>query len=214
MKKVKAALLSALCLATFGTASAQSFEESLSTSFAKFDTATVIATMMPTASQLDMITLKYPDQWQSQFYSAYAHIKLSYKLADKNQRDQYLDGADAAIGKAEKLSPNNQEIFILQAYAAKARMAVDPKDRWKKYGDAYDDAIVKARKINPENPRIYLLEGEGPFFKPKIWGGGKDKAKPYFQKAKALFAKEDKTNILKPFWGQQANEDFLQQCDE
>jgi hypothetical protein len=78
----------------------------------------------------------------------------------------------------------------------------------------YDDYIAKAKKINSENARIFLLEGQGPFYKPKMWGGGKDKAKPYFEKAKELFAKEDKSSLLKPHWGEKENEEYLKQCNE
>jgi hypothetical protein len=46
----------------------------------------------------------------------------------------------------------------------------------------------------------------------KIWGGGKGKAKPYFEKAKALFSKESKSDIFKPYWGEAVNEEFLMQC--
>ena len=135
-------------------------------------------------------------------------------LTDKTKRDQYLDVANQYLEKAEKLSANNQEIFILYAWSAKARIAIDGADRWKKYGEIYSEYINKAKKINTENPRIYLLEGQGMFYRPKLYGGGKDKAKPYFEKAKQLFAKEDKSNVLVPNWGSDENELLLKQCDE
>ena len=193
---------------------AQSFENTLKSSFTKFDTTTAIPAMTAAAAQLDMIAQKNPANWASNFYSAYAHIKLSYKLTDINQRDQFLDAADASLAKADKLLPNSEEVFILRAYSCKARIAVDPRERWKKYGDMYADFISKAKKINPENPRIYFMEGMEPFWKPKIWGGGKNKAKPYFLKARELFDKEDRSDILRPYWGRQANEAFLNQCYE
>ncbi len=42
-----------------------------------------------------------------------------------------------------------------------------------------------------------------------MYGGGKEKAKPEFEKAKELFAKESKTSILKPNWGEKQNLDIL-----
>ena len=47
-----------------------------------------------------------------------------------------------------------------------------------------------------------------------MYGGGKAQAKPLFEKAKELFAKEAKTSVLKPNWGEKQNMDFLKQCDE
>jgi hypothetical protein len=46
-----------------------------------------------------------------------------------------------------------------------------------------------------------------------MYGGGKVKAKPYLEKAKELFAKESKTSILKPYWGEIQNLDYLKQCE-
>ena len=47
-----------------------------------------------------------------------------------------------------------------------------------------------------------------------MYGGGKEKARPYFEKAKELFDKENKTSALKPIWGEKQNLDFLKQCNE
>jgi hypothetical protein len=192
--------------------SAQTFEASLKQAVARFDTASSGPSMRAGISDLDAIAVKYPDKWASHFYAAYARIKSSFTLEEKGQRDALIDAAESALTRAEKLAPNKEEIFILQAWAAKARLAVDPPDRWRKCNALYDDAIGKAKKMNPENPRIYFLDGQGYFYRPKLWGGGKSKARPYFQTAKQLFAKEDKSDILKPSWGEKANEEFLEQC--
>lgn len=208
-----ATLLSVLCL-TIGSLKSQTLEENLRKSLDKFDAAKTEQEMIGASSQFDLIGNKWGDQWASSFYAAYAKIKISLKLTDQARRDQYLDAADLLIDKANKQSPNNQEILILAAWSAKARIAVNGKERWKKFGDVYDDYIAKAKKINAENPRIFFLEGQAPFYKPKMWGGGKEKARPYFEKAKELFAKEDKANPLKPYWGEKENEDYLNQCKE
>ena len=210
----KTTLMVAMLSLTFAATKAQSYINTLKSSFDRFDTATSIPAQIAAASQLNMIAQKNATSWASHYYAAYACIKISLKLTDKDQRDQYLNAADASLLKADKLLPNSEEVLVLQAYSAKARIAVDPKERWKKYGDIYSDFISKAKNINPGNPRIYFMEGMDPFWKPKIWGGGKNKAKPYFQKAKELFAKESKSDILRPYWGQQANEEFLKQCGE
>ena len=199
---------------TPGNAGAQSFEVSLQHAFARYDTAMSPASIVAGASELDAIAVKYPDKWAGHFYAAYARIKQSLGLTDKNQRDQLIDKAVAELNTADKLSPNNEEIFILRAWSAKAWLAVDPPNRWKKCNAQYDDAMGKAKKINAENPRIYFLDGQGYFYRPKLWGGGKDKAKVYFQKARLLFAKEDKGDILKPSWGEKMNEEFLVKCSK
>jgi len=193
---------------------AQTVEESLKASYDTFTGAKTDQELIAGASRFDMAVSKWKDTWQAYLYAAYAKISVSLKLGDKTKRDQYLDAADAYLSKAIALSPDNQEVLIMQAWSAKARIAVDAKDRWKKFGEVYDDRINKAKKINAENPRIYFLEGHAPFYKPKVWGGGKDKAKPYFEKAKELLAKESKASIMQPYWGSKEVDEFLLQCNE
>src|SRR5579872_5903459 len=124
MKTKIATVLTLFCL-TVGTMKSQTLEEALKTSLTKFDEAKTEQEMVATSSQFDMITNKWNDQWAANFYAAYSKIKVSLKLTDKTKRDQYLDAANLLLEKADKLSPNNQEIFILYAWAAKARIAID-----------------------------------------------------------------------------------------
>ncbi len=214
MKKSKIATALALFCLALSAAKAQTIEESLKSPLDKFDAAKTPQEMIAASSQLDLIAAKWPGQWISHYYTALSKIRISFALPEKTKRDLYLDVANVYLDKADKLSPNNQEILILQAWAAKARIAIDGQDRWKKFGEVYDGYIGRAKKINPENPRIYYLEGQGPFYKPKIWGGGKDKALPFFEKAKDLFARENKSNILVPHWGEKENNEMLKQCQE
>ncbi len=68
-----------------------------------------------------------------------------------------------------------------------------------------------AIKMNPDNPRIYYLQGESIFNTPPAFGGGKEKAKPLFEKALVLF-KTDKPKPLYPNWGMQRTEEQLAKC--
>ena len=66
-------------------------------------------------------------------------------------------------------------------------------------------------QLNPNNPRLYYLQGAGIFGTPEQFGGGKEKAKPVFEKAVALF-KSGNVKALYPRWGQKQAEDMLAQC--
>ena len=61
-------------------------------------------------------------------------------------------------------------------------------------------AIGKAKKLDPENPRVYMIDGTGTLYKPKMFGGGVDKAIPLFEKASELFLQEEDRGIY-PDWG-------------
>jgi hypothetical protein len=95
--------------------------------------------------------------------------------------------------------------------AATQQMMVDPQTRWQTNGVEASTALQNGLKLDPNNPRLYYLQGESLFGTPVQFGGGKDKAKPVFEKAVALF-KAAKPKPLYPNWGQKQAEDKLAQC--
>ena len=79
------------------------------------------------------------------------------------------------------------------------------------YGKEADIDLQKAMTLNPDNPRLYYLRGMSIFGTPEQFGGGKEKAKPIFEKAVALY-KTEQLKPLYPHWGQKQAEDMLAQC--
>ena len=122
-----------------------------------------------------------------------------------------LDKADKFLATAEKLQANNDEIEVLKAYLASARMSVAPQDRWQKYGGIVGKALQNATKLNPENPRATFLAGQGIFYTPEAFGGGKKKAEPILQEAMSKFAKFKPASSIAPNWGERAAKWMLSQ---
>ena len=94
------------------------------------------------------------------------------------------------LEKVKTIDSQNDETWILAALITNARISVDGQNRGMQYGELFNQYIEKAEKINPDNPRIYYMKGTSLFYTPEMYGGGKANAKPYFEKAKELFAKE------------------------
>ncbi|MGQ0648274.1 MAG: tetratricopeptide repeat protein [Gemmatimonadaceae bacterium] len=60
-----------------------------------------------------------------------------------------------------------------------------------------DDAVA----LGPNNPRVFMLRGVSSLYKPRMFGGGADKAERDIRKAIELFA-TDKPEPPAPSWGQ------------
>jgi tetratricopeptide (TPR) repeat protein len=60
----------------------------------------------------------------------------------------------------------------------------------------------KAMELDPQNPRAHFLAGVGANFTPKLFGGGKGKARNLLKKAAQLFTVYQKLSILYPDWGE------------
>lgn len=167
--------------------------------------------LQPLANKMERIAATEKTEWLPNYWVAYCYLMDSYIEQEGAKKDLLLDKADTYLENAEKLSKNNDEIEVLKANLASARMAVSPQDRWQKYGGMVGMAMGAAKKINAENPRIALLEAQGLFYTPETYGGGKQKAKPVFEKALEQFAKFKPASSIHPNWGMAAAQWMLSQ---
>lgn len=150
--------------------------------------------------------------WQPYYYAALSIIKKGRALMEKNQVAQLDDVAKEAqnyIEKAEALSPNNAEIFILKKMNHGLKMMVNPMERWQTEGQAAQVALNEAKKLDPENPRISILEAEDLYFTPEQFGGSKTKGIELFKKALEQFKTYQPKTALDPNWGQGEANYFL-----
>lgn len=209
----------AFCALFSVTAFAQDLQPVLSETAEAFFKAKDPSDKISQSNKLSLIARKFDKEWAAAYYAGLSKIMLSYEEPDNGKKDAYLDEADDLISTAATLSDKNNakqqsEIYTITAMAANARIGVDPQKRWRKYGKIFDDNLEQAKAQNEENPRIYFLKGTSTFYTPKAFGGGKEKALEYFERAKAYFETENKDDIMVPSWGAETNEYFLQQCQE
>ncbi len=211
MKKLLLLAATAAIIST-DQASAQDFKEVLHKTVSTFDTTMDAKQKIELSNKLGLISKKWPGEWATHYYNAYSKVILSYEEKDEAKRDAYLNEAEAERDEAVTLlKTENDETYVLAAMVANGRLAVKPQARWQKFGKLFEDNLAKAKELDADNPRIYYLQGTSKFFTPKMFGGGKKAALPYFEKAEGLFAKESSDDILKPFWGKYANTYFLKE---
>ncbi len=174
-----------------------------------FDSAKTTADYQTMANTFERIGDAEKTQWLPYYYAGLA-------LATAGWNDQNID-KDANSTKINTLCDkaaaldNNSEIYALRNMSATQQMMVDPQTRWQIYGVQAAKDLDEGLKLNPDNPRLYYLRGESIFNTPVAFGGGKEKAKPLFEKAIALF-KSDKPQPLYPNWGLERTEEQLAKC--
>lgn len=193
---------------------AQTLEESLNNIYQKMDSAKSVTDMMKISAQFDMIADKWNDEWSANYSAAFIKTIVSFMVPDSRNKDLLLDEADKYLEKVKSLGPKNDETYVLAALITSSRISVDGQNRGMQYSGLLNQYVEKAKSINPDNPRVYYLEGSTLFYQPEMYGGGKEKAKPYLEKAKELFVKESKTDIPWLHWGESQNQELLKQCNE
>ena len=207
-------ILATMAFIFVNRAHAQDFKTTLEKTFVAFDTTKDQQKKVDMSNKLSLISKKWNTEAMAHYYASLSKVILSYgdKL-EAAKRDAYLDEADKEYDDMMTiLGKPNDETYVLAAFIANARLGVDGASRWQKYGKIFSENMDKAKELNAENPRIYYLQGTSKRFTPKMFGGGKKAALPYFEKASALFAKEKGDDILKPNWGKNENAYFLNDC--
>ena len=169
--------------------------------------------MLFASNQFKLIAKQNPQSWIANYYAAWSIAVLSFQTPQQDNRDPMLDEADAFFQKIQSMDSTNGEVATLGGLLAQARLSVAPVSRHGKYGAIAGAYFSTARKLNPNNPRIYYLEGNSLFYTPKVFGGGPEKALPFYEKAEPLFA-DDSHDIEKPHWGKKVNELMMKQCKD
>jgi len=166
---------------------------------ATFDSTYTLEGWKAKSDQLSLVKGKYPENWMPAYYFAYSCIQMSYFEPTLSMKDAYIDNAEEQLAKIETC-PLTDEVHIMKAMIANARIGADPENRWQKYGKIFDDNLKSAKAINENNPHIYLLKGISTFYTPKMFGGGAKNAKTYFEKAKTKYDLITYKDADKPYW--------------
>lgn len=176
---------------------------------ALFDSAKSTADLQAVSNTFERIGDAEKTQWLPYYYAGLA-LSTSGWNDTKIDKDANSARINALCDKAEALDKNS-EIYVLRNMSATQQMMVDPQTRWQTYGAEANKDLQIAIQLNPDNPRIYYLQGESMMGTPVAFGGGKDKAKPLFERSIALF-KTDKPKPLWPDWGLARAQEQLAKC--
>jgi hypothetical protein len=207
MKKIL--LISFVFTAIFASAQSERFVAAMKKNITLMDSAKSTADFQNVANAFERIGDAEKTQWLPYYYAGLALTRIGW-ADQKIDKDANADKIKALCDKAEALD-KNAEICTIRNMAATQQMMVDPQSRWQTYGVEASTALEKGMKLDPNNPRLYYLQGMTLFNTPEQFGGGKDKAKPVFEKSVALF-KTAQSKELYPDWGKDQAEQMLAKC--
>lgn len=173
------------------------------------DSAKTADQLESVAGTFDRIGDAEKTQWLPYYYAALAQTWIGW-MPDTKDKDANSQKINAYLGKAEAIQ-KNAETYAVENMSATQQMLVDPQTRWQTNGKDASDALEKGLALDPNNPRLYYLQAMSLFNTPAQFGGGKDKAKPVFEKSVSLF-KTAQQKPLYPSWGQKQAEAMLAQC--
>jgi tetratricopeptide (TPR) repeat protein len=206
-------LLIAACSLTSAFSQSDKYVAAMKNTLSLFDSAKTIEDLNKLANTFGRIGDAEKTQWLPYYYAGLALTTAGW-MPDLKDKDANSTRINGLCDKAESLAATDAdkaEILSIRNMSATQQMIVDPSTRYMSYGVQANQALEKAMKLDPNNPRLYYLKGMSLFGTPPQFGGGKDKAKPVFEKAVELY-KAAKPQEFYPRWGQKQAEDMIPQC--
>lgn len=216
MKKAFLFVMAAAMVAT-GFAQSEKYTMAMEAKVAAFDTTRNADALKDLGNNFERIAEAEKTQWLPYYYAALAYVNSGYFLTGGQMGgmtqtlDPIADKADQLITKAEALSKDNSEIYVVKKMIATLRMMGDPMSRYMQYGPQAQEALATAKKLNPENPRVYLLEGQDKYYTPEQFGGSKTEAKALFELALTKYEASKPASSIDPKWGRGTTQYFLSQ---
>jgi hypothetical protein len=202
-------LIVALCIAAASFSQSEKYMSTMQEKIAVLDTTHNTETLIDLANAFERIADAEKTQWLPYYYAALAHANAGMMMGMANgamggnadKTDPEADKAEILIAKAEALSKDNSEIWVVKKLIATLKMMGDPMSRYMTYGPMAAQALATAKKLNPDNPRVYLLEGQDKFYTPEQYGGSKEEAKELFEEAQKKFETFKPESAIHPAWG-------------
>ena len=185
------------------------WEAPLQAQLQRIDTAQNNDILAQVAPVIERIALANPDAWLPNYYAAHVSLLIHWTTGN-NACEACVEKADAFLEKAEA-ADNNSEVLTMRARYYQAMLGLKPM-RAPYYAPKASGILEQAQKLDPTNPRAAFVMGQNLYFTPKMFGGGEEAARPYFEQAGKLFdaeqLDENRSKTL-PSWGRNQNMGFI-----
>jgi hypothetical protein len=212
MKQIILAAITILFVATMSAQMSDKFMAAMQPKVVLVDSTRDVNSLKDLAAAFERIGDAEKTQWLPYYYAALcevnaANIEMTNGGAvdmgnHSDKTDPAADKAEGWLNKAEALSKDNSEIYIVKKMIATLRLMGDPMNRYMTYGPEGGRALETAKKLNPDNPRIYVLEALDKYYTPEQFGGSKEEAKQLFEEALKKYDAFKPETTIHPNWGQ------------
>ena len=175
----------------------------------KFDAAEEIKEYYDVLNSFERIILQGDCGWIPYYYSSLCLINIA-RQSDLDKVDGFCDKADTYLEEANRLEPDNAEIYCLKALSASTRISVNFEERGFRYVTLSNSLLEKAKSLNDSTPRYFYLKGMNTINLPTMMGGGPEAALPLFEKALTLFNEQlELDETVFPHWGRSSCESIV-----
>ncbi len=165
------------------------------------------------ANTFERIALVATDNWLPYYNLALLKTRTTFEMKDKAKVEAELKIAQEFADKADDISPDNSEIYVLKALINVAKIVMDPMTNGASLSGLTTDLYLKAIRLDKNNPRAHsgLVEFE--------MGGARyfnQDLSPYCKRLQASIALYDNykpESKYYPNWGKDRVLEVLKTCE-
>lgn len=141
--------------------------------------------------------------WLVRYYIGlvdYRLVSYYFSKQDKEKSKQYIEDGIDQLQQCIESNEGFAEAHSLLSSLYGNKIAISPFSAMI-LGPKSGKEMGKAMELEPKNPRNHLIAGLSAYFTPKMFGGGKEKAKNYFEQTIAYFDSFKVIDPIMPDWG-------------
>ena len=161
---------------------------------------------------MERIAAAEKNNWLPNYYVALINTTEAFNPANKEKVPAMIIKAQNAIDNATLISPNNDEIMVVQAMLYTVILLQDPMTNGVKYTGLAMEQYGKALAINPNNPRAVFSKAEFEIGSAKYWGTDTKPMCAQIEKSIQLFANFKPETPFSPKWGLDRAQEALKGC--
>ena len=161
---------------------------------------------------MERIAAAEKSNWLPNYYVALINTTEAFNPANKEKVPAMIIKAQDAIDNATLISPNNDEIMVVQAMLYTVILIQDPMTNGMKYTGLVMEQYGKALAINPNNPRAVFSKAEFEIGGAKYWGTDTKPMCAQIEKSIQLFANFKPETPFSPKWGLDRAQEALKGC--
>jgi tetratricopeptide (TPR) repeat protein len=139
--------------------------------------------------------------WLPYYYVAMVNCTEAFQPKNAEKASSLIEKAQKSLDLAKEMSPNNEELHVLQAMVYTATIVQDPMSNGMKYSPLAIAEYQKAIAINPNNPRAVFGKAEFELGGAKWTGADTKPLCAEITRSLDLFANFKPETSFHPNWG-------------
>lgn len=190
-----------MCTISVQAQNSNQYQTAMQKALDKLDSAKNPEQLLDSRNLFERISIKFNDQWQPIYYTAYCDIQMVYFDSKSEMNKARLENAKGLLEKLDNFAnADASEVSTLWGYYYNAMIVFNPATSQTLFGNVVE-SYEKAIQLNPENPRPVILRAFFNQFLPSIVKLKID-TPTEVENAKKLFAGQEKS-VDNPYWGEE-----------